>query len=101
MSFWEMLPLAVLGVIVVLLPVAVIGLFASSISPKRRSAYVLLYAGAILLLGVMAADIKQVVSDRLVIDLMLLIGGLVVGGYADALLPNRWSFRRFVKTKLR
>jgi hypothetical protein len=99
MSFWEMLPFTLLGVIVVLLPVAIIGLFASKIGPQRRTAYLVLYAAAIALLGMVAADIQQVVPSRLAVDLILLIGGLAVGAYADASLPSRWSFRRFGRRK--
>lgn len=93
MSPWQAIPFILLGVLVVLLPVGVIGVFASHLLSRQRMAFLLLYTGAVLLLSIIAADIMELVPDRLAIDLILLAGGLAVGGLAVASFPFPWSLR--------
>jgi uncharacterized membrane protein YeaQ/YmgE (transglycosylase-associated protein family) len=90
MSLWETLPFIVLGVLVVFLPMGVIGLAASKLRPQERTGFLVLYGGALFLLGVVGADVEGVLPDRLAVDLALLVGGVLLGVYASKLLPARW-----------
>ena len=101
MSLWEALPIILLGFLVVLLPIGVIGLFASKLAPHERTAFLILYAGAVFLLGVVTADVTQIVPNRLAVDVALLVGGLAVGVFGGVLLPFRWPFDRLRKTRHR
>jgi hypothetical protein len=92
MSLWTGLTFTLLGVLVVLLPVTVIALSASKLAPQVRTALLVLCGGAVFLLAVVAADIAEVVPNRLMVDLTLLIGGLAIGMFAGVFLP----FRPFV-----
>ena len=93
MSPWEAVPFILLGVLVVLLPVGVIGVFASKLLPQQKTAFLVLYAGAVILVSVVAADVTEVISNRPVVDLALLIGGLAVGVYAGLFLRDRRLMR--------
>ncbi|MEX0853321.1 MAG: hypothetical protein WD036_08590 [Bauldia sp.] len=88
MSPWEAVPFILIGVLVVLLPVGVIGVFASRLQERQKTAFLVLYAGAVILLGIVAADVTGVVSHRPVVDLALVVGGLAVGVYAGLFLRN-------------
>ena len=90
MSFTVALPFILLGVLIALLPIGIIGLFASKLLPRQRAAYLVLYAGLLFLLVVIVADVTVTVSSRLAVDLVLLIGGLAVGVFAGELIPVRW-----------
>ena len=90
MSFTQALPFILLGVLIALLPVGVIGLFASKILPQRRAAFLLIYGGLLFLLVVMVADVFAAVPSRLAVDLVLLIGELALGIFTGELLPIRW-----------
>jgi hypothetical protein len=87
MSFSQALPFILLGVLVALLPVGIIGLFSSKLPSGKRAAYLALYAALVFLLLVMLGDVMAVVPSRLAVDLVLLVGGLVVGVYAGELFP--------------
>ncbi len=89
MSFSQALPFILLGVLIALLPVGVIGLFSSKVPSERRAAYLALYAAFIFLLLVVLSDVMAAVPSRLAVDLVLLVGGLVVGVYAGELFPVR------------
>jgi hypothetical protein len=97
MVHWDAVPLALLGILIVLLPVSVIGLFASKLLPQQRTALLVLYGGAVLLLGVVAADMMALTRDRMAVDLTLLIGGVVVGVLGGAFLPFRFNGTRVTK----
>ena len=97
MVHWDAVPLALLGILIVLLPVSVIGLFASKLLPQQRTALLVLYGGAVLLLGVVAADMMALTLDRMAVDLTLLIGGIVVGVLGGASLPFRFNGTRVTK----
>jgi len=90
MSFSQALPFILLGVLVALLPVGVIGLFASKLASQQRTAFLVLYGGLLFLLAVIVADVMGAVPSRLVVDLVLLIGGLAVGLFAGELVPIGW-----------
>ena len=87
MSFSQALPFILLGVLIALLPVGIIGLSSSKISSERRTAYLALYGMFVFLLVVVLADVMAAVPSRLAVDLVLLVGGLAVGGYAGELFP--------------
>jgi hypothetical protein len=89
MTLWELVAFILLGVLVVLLPVGVIGVFASRLRPQQRTGFLVLYAGAVFLLSIFAADVTEVISNRPVIDLVLIIGGLAIGLYAGTFLRMR------------
>ena len=69
MSPWAALIFVVLGLLVVFLPVGVIGVAASKLTPARRTAYLILYGGALFLFAVLAADIMGLLPDRSTVDL--------------------------------
>ena len=52
---WEALPFVLLGVIIVLTPFTVIATYASRLSPRQRTLFLVLYGTAVLLLIVIAA----------------------------------------------
>jgi hypothetical protein len=89
MSFSQALPFIMVGVLVAVLPIAIIGLFASKLPTEQRTAYLTLYAGMIFLLVVILGDVMGAVPSRLAVDLVLLVGGLAVGVYAGELFPVR------------
>jgi Na+/serine symporter len=89
MSFSEALPFIMVGVLISLLPIGVIGLFASKLPSERRVAYLAIYAALVFLLLVMLGDVMGAVPSRLAVDLVLLVGGLAVGVYAGELFPVR------------
>jgi|SRR6516225_5251500 hypothetical protein len=89
MSFSQALPFILLGVLVALLPVGVIGLFASKLSAERRTAFLIIYGSVLFLLAVVVADVFETVPSRLAVDLVLFVGGLVVGAYAGEVFPVR------------
>ena len=93
MSFFETIPLVLLGV-VVLMPVLAIGLTASKLHPQERTGLAVTYGGAVFLVGVIAADISLALPDRLPVDLALLAGGVSLGAYAALVMAPRWSTRR-------
>lgn len=101
MSLWELVAFVLLGVLVVLLPVGVIGVFASRLLPQQRTGFLVLYTGAVLLICVFAADVTEVISNRAVVDLVLIVGGLAVGLYAGTFLQMHWPNRRRGKTEPR
>jgi len=90
MSLSEALPFILLGVLLALLPVGIIGLFASKLPSEQRAAYLALYAGLLFLLVVIIADVTAAVPSRLAVDLVLLVGGLALGVVAGELSPIRW-----------
>ncbi len=90
MSFSEALPFIMLGVLVALLPVGIIGLFASKLPSEQRAAYLALYAALLFLLVVIVADVMAAVPSRLAVDLVLLVGGIGFGVVAGELTPLRW-----------
>ncbi len=89
MSLWEMIAFVLLGVLVVLLPVGVIGVFASRLSSQQKTAFLVLYAGAVFLVGILAADVTSMLENRAVVDLILIVAGLAVGLYAGTFLRLR------------
>jgi hypothetical protein len=89
MSFSQALPFILIGVLVALLPVGIIGLFASQLPSGRRTAYLALYGAIVFLLLVVLGDVMAAISSRLAVDLVLLAGGLTVGAYAGELFPVR------------
>jgi hypothetical protein len=86
---WEALSFALLGVVIVLLPFAVIAIYASRLSPRQRTAFLVLYGAAVLLLIVVVAGIANAFSNRLAADLTPPIGGVALGALATCfgLLP--------------
>ena len=94
MSFFETIPLVLLGVVVVLMPVLAIGLTASKLHPQERTGLAVTYGGAVFLVGILAADVGGVLPDRLPVDLALLAGGASLGVYAALVMAPRWSTRR-------
>ena len=54
----------------------------------------MIYGGAVLLVGVIAADVSGALPDRLPADLALLAGGASLGVYAALVMGPRWSTRR-------
>jgi hypothetical protein len=89
MSSWEALPFVLLGILVVLLPVGVIGLVSSKLMPGERSGILVIYGGIVFLLAVIASDILGWLPGRILTDLVVLVGGLFIGGYAGRLLTLR------------
>ena len=87
---WEAFPFVLLAVLIVLLPIGVIGLTASKLTPQQRTAFFVLYGAVVLLLIVLAADLQNVFNSRFAVDLVLLIGGFGVGVYAASLFGLRW-----------
>jgi hypothetical protein len=94
MSFFETIPLVLLGVVVVLMPVLAIGLTASKLHPQERTGLAVTYGGAVFLVGVIAADVSGALPDRLPVDLALLVGGASLGVFAALVMGPRWSTRR-------
>lgn len=89
MSLWEGFLFTLVGVLVVLLPVTVIALSTSKLTPQVRTALLALSGGVVLLLAVVAVDISDsFFSNRLVVDLMLLVGGGAIGFLAGAFTPS-------------
>jgi hypothetical protein len=74
-----------LGLLVVLLPVGVIGLSASRLSPAQRIAAMALYGAAVLLLVIIAFDLTEPLANRAAVDLVLLAGGIGLGFAAGRL----------------
>jgi hypothetical protein len=93
MSLWEAIPFILLGVLVVLIPIGIIGLFASRLLPQQRLAFLAIYGAVVVLLAIIAADLRALLPSRLLVDLVLLAGGVLVGGFAGAFLPFRWPRR--------
>ena len=94
MSFFEAIPLVLLGIVVVLMPILAIGLTASKLHPQERTGLAVIYGGAVFLVGVIAADVSGSLPARLPVDLALLAGGLSLGVYAALVMGPRWSTRR-------
>lgn len=94
MSFFEAIPLVLLGIVVVLMPVLALGLTASKLHPQQRTGLAVIYGGAVFLVGVIAADVSRALPDRLPVDLALLAGGVSLGVYAALVMGPRWSTRR-------
>jgi hypothetical protein len=90
---WEAFPFVLLAVLIVLLPIGVLGLTASKLMPQQRTAFFALYGGVVLLLIVLAADMRDVFASRFAVDLVLLIGGFGIGVYAASLFGLRWPNR--------
>jgi hypothetical protein len=88
MSLSEIIPFVLLGIFVVLLPIAIIGVFASRLQPRDRTGLIVLYGAAICLLGVVVADVGESLPNRLIVDLVLLIGGICVGVYANRIVSR-------------
>ncbi len=101
MSVLELIAFVLLGVLVVLLPVGVIGVFASKLLPRQRTGIIVLYVGALALLCVLAADVIMRVPDRAGVDLVLIIGGLAVGLYAGTFVDPEWPARWLGKGRSR
>jgi hypothetical protein len=59
---WNALPAALLGVLIVLLPLTVIAIYASRLSPRQRTAILVLYGATILLLIIIVANIGNLLS---------------------------------------
>ena len=74
-----------LGLLVVLLPVGVIGLSASKLTPSQRTAAMAVYGAAVLLLALVAIDLTQPLLNRAAVDLVLLAGGVGLGFAAGRL----------------
>lgn len=74
-----------LGLLVVLLPVGVIGLSASKLTSTQRTAAMVIYGTAVLLLALIAIDLTQTLGNRPVVDLVLLAGGVGLGFAAGRL----------------
>lgn len=74
-----------LGLLVVLLPVGVIGLSASKLTPTQRTAALVIYGVAVLLLALVAIDLTQALTNRATVDLVLLAGGVGLGFAAGRL----------------
>ncbi len=91
--FWEAFPFVLLAVLIVLLPVSVMALTASRLTPQQRTAFLALYGGVVLLLVVLVADIRNAFASRLAADLVLLIGGFALGMYVASLVGLRWPNR--------
>ena|SRR5579871_5772254 len=89
MSFSQALPFIPLGVLIALLPLGVIGLFASKIASQQRTAFLIICGSMLFLLAVIVADVMAAVPGRLAVDLILLIGGLAVGVFSGELVPIR------------
>lgn len=89
MSLWQAFIFLVLGVLVVLLPVTVIALSTSKLAPRARTALLALCGAVVVGLAVVAADIADSISNRLVVDLMLLVGGGAIGFLAGVFAPSR------------
>jgi len=64
MSFFEAIPLVLLGIVGVLMPVLAIGLTASKLHPQERTGLALIYGGAVFQVGVIAADVSGALPDR-------------------------------------
>jgi hypothetical protein len=94
MPLWEALLFALLGVLIFLLPIGVIGVFASRLQPHEKTGFLVIYGGAVLLVAVVGADIEDLLPVRLAIDLALLTGGLLLGLYAGRLLTVGRSDRQ-------
>ena len=84
---WEAFPYVVLGVVIVLLPFGVISLYASRLTPRQRTGFLVLYGATVLLLIVLAADVANAFSNRLAADLILLVGGIALGVYVGRFGP--------------
>ena len=61
---WEAFPFALLGVVIVLLPFAVIAIYASRLSPRQRTAFLVLYGATVLLLIIIVSGIGGAFSSR-------------------------------------
>ena len=94
MPLWDTVPFLFLGVLIVMAPLGVIGLYASRITRQQRFAFLTVYAGVVVLLGITAADLMGLLPSRVAVDVTLLVGGLAVGVLAAPLLAPHWPLRR-------
>ena len=74
-----------LGLLIVLLPVGVIGLSASKLTPMQRTGAMTLYGAAVALLAIIAFDLADALPNRAAVDLVLLAGGAGLGFAAGRL----------------
>jgi cytochrome c biogenesis protein CcdA len=88
MGYWLPIALIVIGVAVVLLPFVVIAVSTSNLLPQERSAFLVLYAAAILLVGIAAADTAEWLPSRPLVDVALLVGGFALGAYASRIISG-------------
>ena len=96
MAYWETIALVLIGVAVVLLPFVVIAVSTSKLLPQERSAFLVLYCAAVLLVAIAAADTAQWLPSRPVVDVTLLVGGFALGAYAGRIISG---FRRRVRPR--
>ena len=85
MPLWNAFPYVLFAMLIVLLPVGVIGLSASKLTPRQRTGFLTLYGATVLLLGIVAFDITEALPNRTAVDLALLAGGAALGFYAGQL----------------
>jgi hypothetical protein len=85
MPFWTAFFYVLLGLLIVLLPIGLIGLSASRLTPGQQAASFFLYGAAVLLLAIVAFDVTEALPVRGVVDLALLAGGIALGFAAGRL----------------
>jgi hypothetical protein len=91
MAYWQTTVLVLIGVAVVLLPFVVIALATSPLMKQERTSFLVIYGAAILLVAIAAADTAQWLPYRPFVDVILLVGGLALGAFADRVIRG---FRR-------
>jgi hypothetical protein len=94
MPLFETIPLVLLGVVAVLAPVLALGVTASKLPPQERTGLMVVFAGALFLVGVIVVDARGALPDRLAVDLALLAGGVSLGIYGTLVLRPPWSAGR-------
>ena len=85
MPLWNAVPYVLVAMLIVLLPVGVIGLSASKLTPKQRTGFLVLYGATVLLFAIVVFDNTESFANRPAIDLTLLICGAALGFYASLL----------------
>lgn len=83
MAYWQTIAVVLIGISVVLLPFVIIAISTSKLLPQERSAFLMLYGAAILLIGVAAADMAEWLPSRSIVDVILLVGGFALGAAAS------------------
>jgi cytochrome c biogenesis protein CcdA len=83
MVYWLTIAVVLIGISVVLIPFVIIAISTSKLLPQERSAFLMLYGAAILLIGIAAADMAEWLPSRPIVDVILLVGGFALGAAAS------------------
>jgi cytochrome c biogenesis protein CcdA len=96
MAYWQTIAVVLIGITVVLLPFVIIAVSTSKLLPQERSAFLILYGAAILLIGIALADMAEWLPSRPIVDVILLAGGVALGASAARIISD---FRRRTRAR--